>query len=846
MAKQQVKPTLNKNKQKEFGFSFDKFIPEKYKTPALLLLLLLLIFAFFSPILLGDKTTSSYDLTQSKSLRQYAVKERDGNALWNPYIFCGIPAVVTTGSPRWFDLTNAVYSCISLITQAVTKDFNATFVLSFIVIGFATFFLMRGLGFSRSISFFTALAMTFSTGITVLFYIGHISKLKSLALFPFILLMLFRFQKKIKLIDVLLLVLGIHLLALSAHVQIVFYFALLTAVYFIYFFIRSFVTKDKPLQIQLLKSAAIFVGATVIALLMSYDTYSQILEYKPYSTRGTQSITETHSTGATQNNSYEYATGWSFSPGEVLTFIIPSYYGFGNSTYTGPLTNGQPAEVNTYFGQMRFVDTAMYMGVIIFALGLFALYVKRKEPIIQFLGIVVVLFLLMSFGNNFPLVYNLFYYYFPMFDNFRAPSMILHIIQIIFPVLAGYGVMHIVSLKKEKNHSIEKGLKYIAIVFGVLFFITLIAGDAISSSFTNRVTEFTSGLGTSQQAQLLNALATDYTSKMFSGDVQIAMALLALTFGLSYAYAASKINKQLLIAGLTVFCLFDLFRISSRGANYTDIATANEGFGEPEYISVIKAQNEKDPYRLINIKQDGSSGSVSNNGNFNVYFLQEDFYGYSAAKPRSFQDMMDVIGNPANFTLWRMLGVKYIVTDRPFNPPGFTTISSNANTIVTRYDKALPRVYFVDSVAENSSVNVLKDIRDDKFDPKHVAYVEKLDFKFDKCDSTSTSKIIEYKDEHVTTEVKAKGNNFFFHGATYLPGWKAYVDGIETKVHKTNSGFQGIVVPQGNHKIEFVYKPNGFIIGKYMSLLLNILLFGGIGAILFFSKRKKSKQAEAN
>lgn len=842
MAKQQAKPVVNKNKQKEINFSLDNFIPEKFRTPALLLLLLLLILIFFSPVIFGDKTTSSYDLTQSKSLRQYALKQREGNALWNPYIFCGIPAVVTTGSPRWFDLTNAVYSAISITTESLTKDYNATFTFSFIILGFAAFFLMRGLGFNRSISFFVALAMIFSTGITLLFYIGHISKLKSLAVFPFILLMLFRFQKQIKLLDILLLILGIHLLALSAHVQIVFYFALLTALYFIFYFIRALVTKDKKLQLQLVKSAGIFIGATVIALLMSYDTYSQILEYKPYSTRGTLSVTETQNTGATQNNSYEYATGWSFSPDELITFLIPSYYGFGRSTYTGPLTNDTPQEVNTYIGQMPFVDTAMYMGVIVFALGLYALYVKRKEPIIQFFGIVVLLFVLMSFGRNFPVIYNFFYYYFPMFNNFRAPVQILHVVQIIFPILAGYGVMHIISLRNEKNSSVEKGLKYTSLAFALIFILSLIAGDAIANSYAGRVSQFVSGLGAdSQRAQYYSAFS-DYASSMFRGDVQVALALLALTFGLSYIYVSNKINKQLFVTGIIVVCLIDLFRISTRGANYTDVNITNDEFREPEYISVVKAQNEKLPFRLLNIKQDGSSGSFSNNGNFNVYFLQEDFYGYSAAKPRSYQDIMDVIGTPVNFTLWRMLGVKYIVTDRPFNPPGFTTVSSNQKTIVTRYDNALPRIYFVNNVEQKSPVDILNAVKNDSFDPKQVAYVEKLDFKFDKGDSTSTSKIVEYKDEHITIDVNAKADNFLFHGTTYLPGWKAYVDGNMTKVYKANFGFQGIVVPKGNHKVEFVYEPKGFSLGKSLSLILNILLFGGVAAIIFISKKKKPEE----
>ncbi|MEW6195440.1 MAG: YfhO family protein [Bacteroidota bacterium] len=836
MSKQ--KKITTQQSQKEIGFSFEKIIPEKFQTPALLILLLLLIIIFFEPIFFGGKTVASGDLIQVKSLREYATKDRDTYSLWNPYIFCGMPAVVTSASPRWFDLTSALYSITTLALLQIANDYSVTYTLSFIILAFSTFFLMRQFGLNRSVSFVTAAAITFSTGISVLFFIGHITKLKSLAVFPFILMMLFRFQKEIKILDILLFILGIHLLALGAHVQIVFYFLLTVMIYFVYYFIRSFVKKDKILQKQLMKSLVISVIAGVIALMMSYDTYSQLYEYKPYSTRGTKSVTEIENPGKpSQSNSYEYNTSWSFSPGEVLTFIVPSYYGFGKSTYNGPLTNNRDYEVNTYFGQMPFVDAAMYMGVIVFALGLFTLFVKWREPLVQFFGVIIVLFILISFGKNFPVIYNLMYYYFPMFDNFRVPSMILHVVQIIFPLLAGLGVMEILSLKNEKNPHIEKGLKNIAIVFSVLFILSLLLSSSINSWFAGRVSAYASGLGQTQEAQLFSALS-EYMSGMFTGDLQIAMALLALTFGISFAFASSKINKELFILLLSVFILFDLFRISNRGAVYADVSTINERFREPEYISVIKQQNEKEPYRIINLKQDGSMGTVSSqNSNFNVYFLQEDFFGYSAAKPRSYQDIMDVVG-PVNVTLWRMLGVKYAVTDRQFNPDGFANLYQSEKTFVYRNDRALPRVYFVDSVAQKSSSEILNEIKNDSFDPKKIAFVDKLDFSLNKTDSTVSSVITTYKDELVGVDVTANGNNFLFFGTTFMPGWKAYVDGTETKVYKTNHGFQGIVVPQGKHKIEFIYEPGGFAIGKNLSLVLNILLLGGIIVLIFVNKQK--------
>jgi hypothetical protein len=839
MSKQQKRTTSSNTSAKDF--SFGKFIPEKYQTPAALLLILILVLIFFSPVMFGDKTTNSGDIVQGKSIRAVATKDHDGSILWNPYIFCGMPAVITSGSPRWHDLTIATYSIASEIYTVFSKDFNARFTLNFLILGFSAFFFMRRFGASRGISLFVALATVFSSGIVVLFYIGHVSKLVSLAIIPFILMMIFKFQKEIKLIDVLLLIWGIHFLVFSAHVQIVFYFGLIALFYFIYFFIRAFALKDKFLLKQLAKSFGILAFAGIISMLMSFDNYSQILQYKPYSTRGTESITESHDTGsATQNNAYEYATNYSFSPGEILTFIVPSYYGFGRSTYNGPLTQTPDVEVSTYFGQMPMVDSAMYMGVIIFALGLFAVFVRWKEPVVQFFGIVAAIFIVLSFGKNLHVLYNLFYYYFPGFNNFRAPSMILHTVQIIFPILAGFGVMKIISLREEKNIKLEKVLKNTSIVFSVLFIISVLLNSTITSWFTARVNNHAAALGQTNEAQMLTALA-DYISTMFTNDLMIAMALLALTFGLSYAYVKLKVGKEMFVTALLVLALFDLFRISNRSSCYADTSKVNEQFREPEYISVIKKLNDKEPHRLLNLKQDGSLGTYSTNANFNVYFLQEDFSGYSAAKPRSYQDIMDVIG-PANFTLWRMLGIKYIVTDRPFAMDGFTNIYQADKTFVFRYEKALPRIYFVNDVQEKSSVDFLNAVKNESFDPKKTAFVEKLDFKFDKADSTASAVITQYKDERVIANTNSNGNNYLFFGTTYLPGWKALVDGIETKIYKTNHGFQGIVVPHGKHTVDFIYEPKGFVFGKYLSLVLNIILLSSILAILFISNKKKNKK----
>jgi uncharacterized membrane protein YfhO len=67
----------------------------------------------------------------------------------------------------------------------------------------------------------------------------------------------------------------------------------------------------------------------------------------------------------------------------------------------------------------------------------------------------------------------------------------------------------------------------------------------------------------------------------------------------------------------------------------------------------------------------------------------------------------------------------------------------------------------------------------------------------------------------MTLDVNATGNNFLFIGNTYYPvGWKAAIDGEETKIYKANHGYMGIIVPEGRHKVELYYHPDNYYQGN--------------------------------
>jgi uncharacterized membrane protein YfhO len=245
---------------------------------------------------------------------------------------------------------------------------------------------------------------------------------------------------------------------------------------------------------------------------------------------------------------------------------------------------------------------------------------------------------------------------------------------------------------------------------------------------------------------------------------------------------------------------------------------------------------------MINIKQDGSRGTASqNNGNYNAYFMLEDFYGYSGIKPRSYEDLIETVG-PVNQTLWRLLNVKYIVADQQIPWPGFELISQKGKEVVYKNTNALPRVYFVNKVGTKSDLSVLSDIKSNSFDPKNIAFVEVNAPKVDVPDSTATIEITKYKDETISVSANASGNNFLFLGNTYIPtGWKAYIDGNKTEIYKVDHGFMGIVVPKGKHNVEFRYAPSSFYLSKYVVLSLSALtLLGLLAGILLEIKRRKN------
>ena len=85
-----------------------------------------------------------------------------------------------------------------------------------------------------------------------------------------------------------------------------------------------------------------------------------------------------------------------------------------------------------------------------------------------------------------------------------------------------------------------------------------------------------------------------------------------------------------------------------------------------------------------------------------------------------------------------------------------------------------------------------------------------------------------YQSFKITTDKPA----IFVVSNSPYPGWEAIIDSKKTTIYPANINSQAIIVPQGEHRVAFEYKPKSFIIGLITSSVSYIF------ALVWLARRK--------
>ncbi|NLO18854.1 MAG: YfhO family protein [Ignavibacteria bacterium] len=817
-------------------------IPEKYHNLFYIAVIFLLVFIFFGSAIFGAGFNAS-DNVASESFKTYLEScKKDGNfAHWIPYIFSGMPgyaSLLLTGARTWDFFFTIIFGAIGIFGKTFNSDL-ARVVTYYVIYGIGMYWLMLSKKQTKYVAFFVAVAAIFSTWVITWAMIGHNTKPIVLAMLPYIFLSIEKLREKISIYIVAFLVLVLHVFIEGGHLQMIFYSACAIGIYYVFEFISRLIKKAEPLNV--IWSALMLALCFGLAFLMSADRYLSTMEYTEYSTRGSaplKNIDEKVAQDKSGGNSYDYATMWSYSPGETVTFLIPSYFGYGMRHFTPQGASKEQAMLfPTYWGQKETEDSPPYMGIMVLALAVIGFIFYRKDIFVQSMFVIVLFSLFLSFGKNMPLLYDFFYNNVPSFNKFRAPSMSLVLMHFAVPILAGYGISAIIKFREE---ALELSKKYVNATFicsGIFLFLAIVFALIFKDSYIQAVSESNS---IARYLQYFQNLPDFIYSKMI-GDWFIAAFILIAFSLLIWAFIQKKMTSNYFFFALFAILVFDLWRIDFNRLEVSKENMNKEIFSKYEQI-------------FAGLKQDDSifriADFASEHSNIAAYFELENINGYHSAKLRVYQDLMDLANSEGyegstsilhNPFLWNLMNVKYIIGTQRNEQTGEQAAQIYPNP------EALPRAFFVDSIEVAEPLKILQNLKEGNFNPLNKAYIEKpLAIAIDSLEKDSLEEktfvnFLEKKNEYMKLEAKASGNNFLFLSEIYYkPAWKAYIDGKEAEIIKTNYAFRGIVVPKGEHTIEFKYHSENFELGKTLSLSANILTLAlGLVAVFFYWRKRK-------
>jgi hypothetical protein len=775
--------------------------------------LALLLVLFFNPIFFAGKEFQPPDVVASLAQRTYVQEafHSEGSVLqryplWTPYLFSGMPSF---GSLIAAPYTNPM----SLLLTPIPGLFKV--VTYYFLLGLFTWLLLRRLGLRALSALFGAVAFVFCAHVITLIMFGHNSKIATLIFLPLVLLATHELWQRITLRWTAILALAIGTMLVSSHLQISYYTFLTAGLYLVVATIES-LRRGMKLP-AVLARWVVWASAFAVGLAASAVLFLSVREYSAHSIRG----------GTGGGLPFDYATNWSFHPLEITTFFVSSFMGFGQSTY---------------WGWMPFTDFPHYMGILVIVLAALTIALWHRERMTLLLIALGAIALVLSFGKHVPLLYSLFFDYFPQFNKFRVPSMMLVLFQFAMAGLAAIGLDRLARAPAgPERERMFRALRFIGaatlVVIVVLGIFTVSGGlkSAAAKRLGERGPEM--GLSPEQVGPWVAGTAVEVV-RMASRDALLTLLILVAGLALLWTRMRGRLSGGAMSAAVLVLLFVDLWRVGAKPADYHPKGARAQVFAATPAVQFLQA--EKEPYRILPLTGQGT------NKNWFAYFKISSIQGYHAAKLKIYQDLIDEQGpvgivkqlSRGNFNVINMLNAKFLVADQEIQGGPLMTVVRD-NQFVMRNTSALPRMWFVDRarvIADEASH--LQAVADPSWRPDAEALLFKDVGPLD-AGNGGTARVTRYEPREIHAEVESPGNSLLVISEVfYEPGWDAWLDGKPTEVLRADYVLRAIRVPPGKHELRMRFDPPSFRSGVFLSLGAYGLIVIALAASFVLDRRR--------
>jgi hypothetical protein len=828
-------------------------------------LIALLLVVFFHEAFFSGNVFFVPDNVSSIVYEEGYLKQADDagvNPFWNPYVFAGMPTWGSSSPGHGMYLhsfldplkpmvINQVYGWVQAAINILPLPSMFWDIFNFFLLGVFTYFLGKRRSFEPWVAFLVAVSVVFSLYSLNWIMAGHNTKITVFAFLPAILLLVDMLFEKRTLPRIALLVLALHFTFNSGHVQMVFYSLMAVAMYVLY----KWYAGESFGKVALV--SAIAVGGAVFAFLMLSGPYFAAWEYKDFSIRGAGSGGSGHGTAAAGLD-YDYATLWSFSPMEVITFFVPSFVGFGSPTY---------------WGSMTFTESPIYLGVVVSFLALLGILLRPKDKFVHLwiaLGLVA---LLVSFGRNFSPLYDLFFNYIPFFNNFRIPSMILFLMALSMGMLAGVGLTEIVRLLRERRRGEDSGLGkkltkviWIPVAAAAVLVLALMGLESGYKStvsemmkehhpqyhqYMEQIVQYEQAGRMGELPEQLRNLTLDRIYSMALNDALVALLFMALAGLVLWAFVKGKIGVMPTMAVLLLLLVTDWWIVDYKPMHMVPMRQQEQSLAKTDVVDFLK--QDTTTFRIL------PAGNHADD-NWYVAFGIQNVAGYHPAKLKLYDDVRNSMYNQfmfqngehlqsANWAMLSMLNTKYVVTpgDWQVTAPFLKPVFFGNQETVYENQYVLPRAFFVgayevigDNEAMFKKVSTLPGYR-----PDRVAYLSeepktKPAAVSDSVISGAKATLVHFGINGFAYDLDTPVDAVLKLSEVHYPsGWTATLDGKPVDVQRSDYVLRAVVIPAGKHRLEMSYQPETYEAGLIITTVTNYALAVVLLLSLVFWLRKR-------
>jgi hypothetical protein len=790
---------------------------------------------YFSPLLEGKKLKQS-DITQFKGMSKEISDYRDKTgeeALWTNSMFGGMPAYQISVQYKG----NVLRYLDQLMQLYLPQPAGMVFLY---MIGF--FILLLVLKVDKWLAIAGAIAFAFSSYLFIIFEAGHNSKAHAIGYMAPVLAGIILTYRGRYLAGGIMAAIALSLEIFTNHLQITYYLILTVGVYVIAELVTSIRQKQLP---GFAKASGVLLIASIFAVATNITTIWATYEYGKETIRGKTELTSEKS-NRTGGLDKDYATQWSYGIPETFTILIPNFNGGASSgslntssnTYKALLSNNIDnnqadkiiKNIPLYWGTQISVAGPVYLGAIIVFLFIFALFIV-KDKFKWWLLTAAVLSILLAWGKNFMPFTDFFMNYVPGYNKFRAVSMTLVIAEFCIPLLAILGLQQALSVTTDKKKVIKYLYYSLGIVGGISLFFAL-AGSAIFNFISPADEQYKTYFPEWMMAAIRQDRAAIFATDSFRSLIFILLAGAAI-----WAMINEKIKKPVFFTALILLILIDMWSVNRRYLN-------SESFVRKSVDAVPFQPSQAD---LIIMKDTDPDFRVFNQAVGNPFidastsYFHKSLGGYHGAKLRRYQELIDYQLSKGNMNVYNMLNTKYFIV--PDEKGGQPQMQINM--------QALGNAWFVNNGhMVNNADEELAALSD--FIPTETAIYDK---RFESQvkghiiskDPLATIVLTDYKPNHLTYTSDTRSEQLaVFSEIYYDKGWNAYIDGKQAPYFRANYVLRAMIVPAGNHVIEFKFEPSVYKTGEKISYASSILLvLISLGALGLFIRNKAKSGNEA-